>query len=227
MKASVSIAALLLVSWSAFATEDRYTFVQAERLEYREHADATLWDFQGWYGGDYHKLWWKTEGELEPGEHDNAELQLLYSRAWTAYFDLQFGIRYEDLQQGNLTSLVAGLQGMAPYRFEVDAAAYLSENGDLFIRAEFEREFLLTERWILQPRAEVNLSLQDVAEIAVGSGVREVALGLRLRYEFSRKFAPYVGVSWEAAYGGTADFLRASGEETRETSLLLGLRFWF
>ena len=139
----------MLAAANAIAAEPMYGFTQGERIEYVEAEEHLLWDLQGRYGGDYHRLWWKTEGTLADGSTEDAELQLLYSRAWTAYFDLQFGVRYEDFETDDRLSLVAGMQGMAPYRFEVDAAAFLSEDGDLSVRAEFERDLVLSNRLIL------------------------------------------------------------------------------
>lgn len=198
------LAVSLLAATGYVAAEDRYGFVQGERLEYREASSSTLWDLQGWYGDDIHKLWIKTEGEFQSGSTHGAELQILYSRAWSAYFDLQFGVRYQDLSVGDAVSLVAGIQGMAPYRIEIDAAAFISDDGELSFRAELERDFLLSEKWVLQPRAEF--------ELDSGSD-DEFALDLRLRYEFTRKFAPYVGASYES--------------ELDDTTMVAGLRFWF
>lgn len=223
----LTAAALAVLASTHVAADDLYGFAQAERLEYRTAAENALWDFQGRYGGDYHRLWWKTEGEFDSGSPDSAELQLLYSRAWTAYFDLQFGIRRADFDPGANTSLVIGVQGLAPYRFEIDAAAFVSDDGDLSLRAEFERDILLTQKLVLQPRAEISFSLDDVPEIGVGSGVSELAVGLRLRYEFTRKFAPYLGASLERSFGDTADFRRLAGGDDDEATFLAGVRFWF
>jgi copper resistance protein B len=137
------------------------------------------------------------------------------------------GIRYQDLAVGDLTSVVAGMQGVAPYRFEIDAALFLSEDGDISGRAEFERDYLFSEKLILQPRAEINIAFQDVPELAISSGVNELALELRLRYEITRKFAPYIGLSYERAHGDTARALNAAGESSSDTTLLAGMRFWF
>ena len=216
----MAVAALFLVAATAGA-EDRYGFVQGERVEYREADQTVLWDLQGWYGGDYHKLWIKTEGLVESGSTRGAELQVLYSHAWTPFFDLQLGIRHQDLAVGDLTSVVAGMQGVAPYRFEIDAAIFLSEDGDFSGRAEFEREYLLTEKLVLQPRAEFNVAFQDVPELAVSAGVTGLAVGLRLRYEITRKFAPYVGLSYERAYGDTGRALRAAGHDVGGYALLV------
>lgn len=205
---------------------DRFTFTQGDRLEYQHADDVTLWDLQGWYGGDYHKLWWKLEGEAVSGERET-ELQLLYSRAYTAYFDLQFGVRVEDYDGGDDVALAVGLQGLAPYRFELDAAAFLTDDGDVLLRGEFERDILLTQRLILQPRAEISASLQDIPERAIDSGITATSIGLRLRYEIRRKFAPYLGVSWQKQFGAAADALDAAGRDSTTTSLVAGLRFWF
>lgn len=207
--------------------ETPYGFVQVERLEYRQHPDNTLWDLQAGYGVDYHAFRLKTEGELDDGIDEYAELQLLYSRAWTAYFDLQFGIRFADFDGGEVTAAVVGVEGMAPYRVEIDAAAFVSEDGDLSMRAEFERDILLQRHWILQPRAEINIAFQDVPQIRIGDGVSDIVFGLRLRYEVNRKFAPYVGAEWARSFGDTADFIRALGLDSNTTTVLAGVRFWF
>lgn len=208
--------------------DDRvFLFVQSERLEYREASGETLWDLQGWYGSDLRKLWVKTEGHAEGGSVDGAELQVLYSRAWTAFFDLQLGVRVSDIDDGDILSGVAGVQGMAPYRVEVDAALFVSEAGDVSIRSEFERDIFLGEQLILQPRAEIGIAFQTVPDLGVGSGVTGLSAGLRLRYEVTRKFAPYIGIEYERSFGDTADFLRASGIHPHETTVLAGLRFWF
>ncbi|CAN5254860.1 copper resistance protein B [soil metagenome] len=190
--------------------------------------DGYLWDAQGWYGGDIDKLWLKTEGEGSFGEKtEQAEVQALWSRAITPWFDVQAGARYDFAPEPERGHLVVGLQGLAPYLFEIDAAAFLSDEGDVSARLEAEYELLITQRLILQPRAEVNLAAREVRERGIGSGVNDVELGLRLRYEFAREFAPYVGVDWERKLGTTADFARAEGEDVGDISFVAGLRLWF
>jgi len=223
-----SLVVLALLPGTISAHEElRYSFVQGERVEYRDSQGDVLWDMQGWHGGDYHKLWIKTEGHIGDGSIDDAEIQVLYSRAWTAFFDLQFGMRLSEIDNGDLLSGVVGVQGMAPYRFEIDAALFLSEDGDARIKAEFERDILLSEQLVLQPRAELDLAFQDTPELGIGSGLSELDVGLRLRYEVSRKFAPYIGIEWEKSFGETADFIRAAGEDPDEFSAIAGIRFWF
>lgn len=226
MKHVVAIVVSMMLSLSASA-EPRYGFVLAERIEYRERSDIGLWDLQAGYGGDYHAFRLKTEGEIVDGVRDHAEVQLLYNRAWTAYFDLQFGIRFADFDGHDMSAVVAGIQGMAPYRIEIEAAAFLSDDGDIAIRAEVERNFLLHEKIVLQPRTEIQIASQDIPQAHIGSGINKLSIGLRLRYEVTRKFAPYLGVAWEQRFGDTKDFLQALGQDSSETTLLAGVRFWF
>lgn len=200
-----------------------------ERLEarLREGDDAYLWDAQGWYGSDTDKLWLKSEGEGEFGGHvESAEVQALWSHAIGPFFDLQAGLRADIEPQGRAHA-VLGVQGLAPYMLEIDAAAFLSDKGDLTARIEAEYDQRLTQRLILQPRIELALAAQDVPERGLGAGFTKVETGLRLRYEITREFAPYIGVGYEAALGETADLVRAGGGDPDGFALLLGLRAWF
>ena len=218
----------LFACGSAFAADDDlFAFAQADRIEYQAEESVSVWDLQGWYGGDYHRLWWKTEGEFSRGSVDDAELQLLYGRAFSAFFDFQFGLRYEDLELTDQVSAVIGLQGLVPYSFEVDIALFVTEDGDALFRGEFERDWLLTQRWVLQPRIEINAAFDDAPDRLVASGFTDTAIELRLRYEISRKFAPYLGISWQRALGDTGDLVEAAGGEKDLTTLVAGLRFWF
>ena len=203
--------------------------IMFDRLEARVAGgeDRYLWDAQGWYGGDYDRLWLKSEGEgAFDGEVESAEMQALWSHAIGPFFDLQAGLRY-DLEPDSRGHAVFGLQGLAPYMFEVDAAAFLSDEGDLTARMEAEYDHRITQRLILQPHVEVALAAQDIPDRGIGAGISSVETGLRLRYEFAREFAPYVGVGYEARLGETADRARAAGEDPDRFSLLLGLRAWF
>ena len=201
----------------------------AERFEYRARKgrDGFLWDADAWYGGDIDKLWLKSEGEGAFGEGvEEAEVQALWSHAIGPWFDLQTGIR-QDFTGPKRTYGVLGVQGLAPYLFHVDGALFLSNKGDLTAKAEAELDQRITQRLILQPRAEVTLSAQDVPELGIGAGLDGVEAGLRLRYEFVREFAPYVGIAQEWKLGGSADYARAAGDDPSVTSFVLGLRFWF
>ena len=202
---------------------------QGDRAEYRarQGGDGYLWDVQGYYGGDLDKFWFKSEGEGTFGESlESAEIQGLWSHAIGPWWDLQAGVR-QDLTGPERTHAVIGVQGLAPYMFEVDAAAFLSTKGDMTARVEAELDQRVTQRLILQPRAEVNLSAQDIPELGVGAGLDSVELGLRLRYEFAREFAPYVGVEQEWKVGQSADYARLAGEDPSVTNYVVGVRFWF
>ena len=204
-------------------------WIQGDRVEYRarEGADGYLWDVQGYYGGDINKFWFKSEGEGSFGEPiEGAEVQALWSRAIAPFFDFQAGVR-QDLTGPERTHAVIGIQGIAPYKFEMDAAAFISNKGDVTARIEGEIDQRITQRLILQPRAELALSAQDIPELGVGAGIDRIEAGLRLRYEFVREFAPYIGVAQEWRIGGSADFARAAGEDPSVTNYVVGVRFWF
>ena len=151
---------------------------------------------------------------------------LFRSHAIGPWWDLQTGVRH-DFTGPDRTYAVIGVQGLAPYLFEVDAAAFLSHKGDVTARIEAELDQRITQRLILQPRAEVNLAAQDVPELGIGSGLDKAEIGLRLRYEISREFAPYIGVEQEWKAGRSADYARAAGEDASVTNFVVGVRFWF
>lgn len=202
----------------------------ADQLEYRarEGRDGYKWDFQGWYGGDYDKLWLKSEGEGSFDESpEQAEIQALYSRALDPWFNLQLGVRHDFRPDPERTHLVLGVQGLARYWFEVDGSLFLSNKGDLTVRFEAEYDQRITNKLILQPAVEFDLAAQDVPEIGVGSGLSSAEIGMRLRYEFVPEFAPYIGVEYERRFGDTARFARAAGEDVGGWSLLAGIRLWF
>lgn len=201
-----------------------------DRLEVRlrDGSDGYAWDADFWYGGDYDKLWLKTAGEGDfGGSVESAEMQALWSHTITPYFDFQAGVRYDLRPDPERAHLVLGIQGLAPYWFEVDAAAFLSDKGDFTARFEAEYDQRITQKLILQPHVEFDLAAQDVPEIGVGAGLSTIEAGLRLRYEFVPEFAPYVGVAYDRSVGNTADFARAAGENVGGWSLVLGLRSWF
>ena len=202
---------------------------QGDRLEYRarEGEDGYLWDVQGYYGNDTDKFWFKSEGEGSFGEAiEQAEVQALWSHAIGPFFDLQAGIR-QDFHGPERTHLVVGAQGVAPYFLEIDIASFLSNKGDLTARIEGEYDHRVTQKLILQPRAEINLSAQDIPELEIGSGIDSIEAGLRLRYEITPEFGPYIGIEQEWKLGGSRDFAIADGEDPSVTNYVVGLRFWF
>jgi len=224
----ISFISLLLGTVAAHADDDRsLVFVQADRLEYRGDDSTWLWDMQGWIGGDYRKFWWKTEGEIDDGSAQEAELQLLYSRAISPFFDLQLGLRHDFDPEPSRSFVVVGFQGLAPQSIEIDAAVFISEDGDISARFVAEYELLLTQRLVLQPRFEIDFALQDVPELGLGGGVTSTDLGLRLRYEIRREVAPYIGISWQKSYGDTANYLEIAGKDANSFSVLAGIRLWF
>ncbi|MBY6128479.1 copper resistance protein B [Qipengyuania aquimaris] len=203
--------------------------LMAERLEarFKDGEEGFLWDIQGWYGGDIDKFVLKSEGEGEfGGEIEDAEIQALWGHAIGPFFDLQAGARI-DLEPDTRSHLVLGIQGLAPYMWHVDGALFLSDRGDLTARIEGEYDQKITQRLILQPRVELELSAQDIPERAIGAGLTKIEPGLRLRYEIAREFAPYVGVEYEAKLGETADIARAAGEDPDALVALVGIRAWF
>lgn len=207
-----------------------FSQLMLDRLEYRmgKGADGYHWEGEGWIGGDINRFAFKTEGEgAFGGPLERAEVQALYSRAIDPWFNLEAGVRHDIRPDPRRTYAVVGIEGLAPYWFEVSAQAFLSNRGDAHLRLEGSYDQRISQRLILQPAAEINVAAQDVPELGIGSGVSDVELGLRLRYEFAREFAPYVGVNWERKLGDTARFARADGERASATSLVMGVRFWF
>jgi copper resistance protein B len=208
----------------------KLAFVMFNLAEYqpRGNGDGFRWDGQAWYGGDIHRLALKTEGEGKFRDGvETAELQALYSRAIDPYFNLQVGVR-QDLGKGpRRTYATIGFEGLAPYMFEVEGALFLSNKGDLLGRLGGYYDQRITQRLILQPRIELNLAARDVPENRIGAGLSNAELGLRLRYEITRQFAPYVGVSWDRKVGATARFARAAGEDATNSGVVAGVRIWF
>lgn len=198
--------------------------------EYRmvEGRDGYRWDGEAWFGGDINRLTLKSEGEGAFGERvESAEIQALYSRAIGPYFNLQAGIRHDLKPNPSRTYATIGFEGLAPYWFEVEGALFLSNKGDLLGRLEGYYDQRISQRLVLQPRAELNFSAQDVPENRIGAGLSSAELGLRLRYEITRQFAPYVGVSYDAKTGQTARYARADGEDPTSTNFVAGVRIWF
>ena len=219
---------LLICSSVATSAEGpRFALTRADRLEYHSAEDLAVWELQGFYGGDLHKVWWKAEGDAGAGASDESSFQLLYSRAVSAYFDVQAGAAFEDHITDNDLAVVVGLAGVMPYHIEIDAAVFLTDHGDLLFRGEMEREILLSQRLLLLPRIRLHASLQDIADRQTDRGINDAAIELRLGYKAHHKIVPYVGVSWQRTYGSAGRALRDAGEDDSVTSLIAGVRFWF
>lgn len=203
--------------------------VMINQLEVRSTDGPDPWvlEAQGWIGQDLNKLWVKTEVEYVDGETEEAEIQALYSRAIAPYWDVQVGWRHDVRPKPNRDWLAIGFEGLAPYWFEIDAAAFIGESGQVGARLEAEYEWMFTQRWVLSPEMEVNLHSKNDEETGTGSGLSDLELGLRLRYEIRREFAPYIGVNWTKKFGNTADFAREEGEDTDDFQFVAGVRAWF
>lgn len=212
-----------------------FWFFLLDQVEYRqaEKSEVVAWDASGWVGGDYNRLWLKTEGErnIADGAGGEFEVQALYGHMVSPFWDLQAGVRHDRSfgkePKSNRTFAVLGAQGTAPYWFELEPALFVSEDGDLSFRLSCEYELLLTQRLVLAPTLEVNAAWHEVREFGVGRGLNDLELGLRVRYEVRREFAPYFGILWRRALGATAGIIREEGEEVTFTSFVAGLRLWF
>jgi copper resistance protein B len=205
-----------------------YTMLLLEQLEWgkSDGDDALLWDAQAWYGDDYNKAWFKTEGESVRGDHESRN-ELLWDRIVTRWWNLQAGVRHDVSEGPSRTWAAFGVQGLAPYWFDVEATLYVGEQGRTALRASAEYDLLLTQRLILQPEVEINMYGKDDPANAIGSGFSDMEAALRLRYEIRREFAPYIGVAWTHLYGDTADLARAAGRDANDLRFLAGLRVWF
>ncbi|MGH8478068.1 MAG: copper resistance protein B [Gammaproteobacteria bacterium] len=228
----IKVTNLLAAEPSATPHADRVlAYLQAEQSELRvtdEDSETYSWDVRGWIGGDYDRLWFKTQGDhLLDGPVETAELQLRYSRLVTAFWELAVGVRYDLEPEPSRGFAVFAAHGLAPYLYEVDADAFISEDGDVSARLEVEYPILITQRLILQPALELDFAVQEVEEIGIGPGLSQVELGLRLRYEIVREFAPYVGFVWERKVGRTADLARRRGEDIDIPAFVAGVRFWY
>lgn len=206
-----------------------FSYWLLDRLETWDADPGTglTWEALSWIGTDLNRVWLRSEGERVGGTTESADVEVLYGRSIARWWDVVAGIR-QDFGQGPSQSFAAvGVQGLAPYKFEVEATAYVGQSGQTAARFEATYDTLLTNRLILQWRADANVYGKDDAARGVGSGLSTVEAGLRLRYEFSRKFAPYIGISRERAFGTTANYRRLDGENVDDTRFVAGLRIWF
>jgi copper resistance protein B len=234
MIAAVAAAALSMAE--AMEMDDSAWFGKAlfERLEWRDAGSGegrAEWDAQGWYGGDYNKLWIRSEGKYltsgrDTGAHD-ADIEILWNRVISRWWNLQAGGR-QDVGAGRSRTWAAiGIEGLAPQWFETEATFYASDAGRTAVRLKAQYDLLLTQRLVLQPLAEVNLYGRADPSQQIGSGLSDLEMSVRLRYEVRRELAPYIGLVWLHRFGGTADLVRADGGRASDLELALGLRVWF
>lgn len=228
--AIVSASSVFATGVQAGANDDPFlTSGKIDQLEVRstEGPDPLVLEGQFWVGYDLNKLWVKAEAEHVDSEYEELELQALYSRAISTYWNLQVGARKDFEPEHNRDWGVIAVQGLAPYFFEVDASLFIGGSGRTGLRLSAEYELMFTQRLVLSPEFELNAYGHNDEETGVGSGLADAQVGLRLRYEIRREFAPYVGVNWNKKYGNTADFAIAEGEEIEDTQLVVGFRAWY
>lgn len=203
--------------------------VFAEQVEglSRSGRGGAAWDIQGWYGPDTSKLWVRTEGSVVGGKTGaTTGAEGLWWRAFSPFWATQLGVR-QDIGAGAHTYAAFGVQGLAPYWFEFEATVYVGEEGRAGARLKSSYDLLLTNRLILTPKIEANLGSRAEPRRNLGTGLTDLGIGLRLRYEFTRKFAPYIGYVWDRAVGSSADLLRAAGEPALDSQFVAGLRLWW
>ncbi|PLW82117.1 copper resistance protein CopB [Kineobactrum sediminis] len=214
-----------------------FAFTLFDQFEYRvtddDSPDHLGWEAEGWYGGDFNRFWWKSEGEafFDGPNEGESENDLLYSRLLTPFWSIQTGVQYaNEWTPDDYTdrwSYVLALQGMAPYQFEVDSSLYVSEDGDVLFEFEAEYDLRVTQRLAVQPRMALGFAVDDIPERNLGSGITDGNLDLRLRYAIEREFAPYAGVRYQFLVGDTRDIAEAQGQDTEQWLLIAGLRFAF
>jgi copper resistance protein B len=204
-------------------------FVLFDQLEWHAGDTATGFDLdsRGWIGGDRDRLWFRAEGDDDGGRLGEAQAHVLFGRQFARWWDLVAGVRQEFRPGPAQTWAAVGIQGLAPYWFEVEATAYVGGSGRTQARLAFEYELLLTNRVFLQPLLEMEFTGKSDPERRIGAGLSATDLGIRLRYEWRREIAPYVGLTWSRKWGGTADFAREDGDAPASARLATGLRLWF
>ena len=189
--------------------------------------DPLAFSADAWLGFDLNKFWFKTEVERVDGETEEAEVQFLYSRAIAPYWDIQAGWRRDIRPKPERDWFSVGFKGVAPYFFEVDAELFFGESGQVNVRLDGEYEVFFTQKIILTPEIETSFYSKDDAAVGIGSGFSDLELGLRLRYEIRREFAPYIGINWTKKFGQTADFASAGGIDTSDVQIVAGVRAWY
>ena len=200
-----------------------------DRLEVSDADNGTAlgWEAMAWVGGDIQRIWLRSEGEAVDGRIEHGDLEVLYGRSVRPWWDVLAGVRQDVGEGPSRTWAAFGVQGLSPYKFEVAATAYIGQGGRTALRAEAEYDTLLTNRLILQWRAEANAYGKADPLAGIGSGLSTVEFGARLRYEITRQFAPYFGVEHDRAFGNTADLRRNAGHGAGDTRVVAGVRVWF
>ena len=212
----------------------RYSLLDVTEFQgARDAPNAFRWDVFGWRGGDVHRFWWKSEGRVATANSEGSEFeaQALYGKLISPYFDLQAGVRVDQrLREGSDPTrvyAVIGLQGLSPYRFDIEPSLFVSHKGQVSARLTASLDLLLSQRLILQPQLETNVAVQDDEEIGVGAGWNDAELGVRVRYEIRRQLAPYIGVTWKESIGATHRLMTREGGDPSHLAFVAGVRLWF
>jgi copper resistance protein B len=206
----------------------RFRKVMFDRLEWRDADESTFeWDAAAWYGGDFNKLWIETEGERVAGSTEDVRAELLWDRIATAWWSTRLGVRHDSGVGPDRTWIAGGVAGLAPGFIEVEAMVYAGDEGRTALRFAADYDLLITQRLVLQPEVEINLYGDDDPERLIGAGLSDLEVGVRLRYEFRREVAPYLGLSWSRRFGDSADLAEAAGESRSDVELVAGIRLWF
>lgn len=188
---------------------------------------TSAYDLKAWFGRDYDRVVLKAEGNVDKGKLQESRTEVLWGHAIAPYWDTQLGLRYDSGTKPDKGWLAFGVEGLAPYWFDVEATGYLADEGRTALRLAASYDILFTQKFVLKPEIEANFYGKDDAKQAVGSGLSDITAGLRLRYHLRRELAPYVGVEWSSKFGGTADYARLAGERSKETRIVAGIQFWF
>lgn len=209
--------------------DDIRVMIAVDELEWSGFgSDGTLaWDADLWAGTDLNKFWLKTEGERVDGHTENHEIDLLYSRAIRPFWDFQAGIRRDLESSPERNWAVIGVQGLAPYWFEVETSLAFADGGQQRLHARASYELPITQRLFLEPEAEVSVYSEGEPARLIESGLSRFEFGLRLRYELRREVAPYVGLVRHEYIGDTADLLEARGLDASDTEIVIGIRLWY
>lgn len=211
------------------ADEESFRSLLIDNFELSRVDGETIipYDLEAWFGRTYERAVLKAEGGFHNGDLAEARTELLWGHAIAAYWDTQLGIRHDSGEGPTRTWLAAGIEGLAPYWFELEVTGYIGESSRTALRIDASYDMLINQRLILQPRLEANIYGKDDLERGIASGLSDVSLALRLRYEIRRELAPYIGIEWLRQYGGTEDLTLAAGGDSSDTRLTMGLRFWF
>lgn len=226
---TASLVLMAFNSWSMGEDDPFVNKITIDQFETRnaDGSNPTILEADAWFGYDFNKLWLKFDIEKVGSELEEAEIQLLYSRAVDPYWDFQIGLRHDNKPKPSENWLVLGFEGLAPYWIETDAALFITDDSQINARITLEYEMMFTQRLVLIPEFTMNLYTQDDDAGEIGSGLSDMSLGLRLGYEIRREFAPYIGIHWSKKFGGTADHAREAGEKVSDTQFLMGIRMWF